>query len=607
MSFKKVQSPAVTLYTSLSASGTSMIVTPYPKDLDGNKLTMAALGSTPQVTVDPRVLNSEEIIGFTGITDNGDGTATLTGLSRDLASSSLATPGTGKQHGSGAVVVLSWNPQDVARLMDLESDQTVTGVKTFSSSPVVPTPTNPTDAANKSFAEGLVIAGGTDASSSVKGVSKLTISPNKSLGNPTITIASPGVITLNSHGLIAGDTIQFTTTGALPTGISASTTYYVISSGLTSNSFQIAATLGGTAINTSGSQSGTHTLYKTTPVAVSELDSQFVEYYAETGAADAYVITPQPAITAYATGQKFSFKATNANTTTSTLNINGLGAKTIKKLGGGTNLAANDILAGMIVTVRYDGTNFQMLNPVGNAPQLVSNISTDATLGGASPSSTLYPSQGAVATSLIKSIVSTSLETSARFSDISNGGTNTFGAAGLSMDTTSTTTRNAGITWSILNGSGNTNGDIFANNPQFSANLCVTVIGTTGSSFFGIGALTVAGTGHTYTAKHAGFKIIISGGVATLYATQADGTTENVSSALTTLAVGDSLNLVVKVISGSSVNYYWSKNGGAWSAPTNLTSNMPTSLNTEKCQFSLSNNSTASSSVIQVSGASYSR
>jgi hypothetical protein len=37
-------------------------------------------------------------------------------------------------------------------------------------------------------------------------------------------------------------------------------------------------------------------------------------YYADTGAADAYVITPAPAITAYAAGQRFSFKATNANT-----------------------------------------------------------------------------------------------------------------------------------------------------------------------------------------------------------------------------------------------------------------------------------------------------
>lgn len=80
------------------------------------------------------------------------------------------------------------------------------------------------------------------------------------LGNPTITVATPAVVTLNSHGLVVGNTIKFTTTGALPTGINPNTVYFVIAAGLTANNFEISATLGGTAINTSGSQSGTHTL-----------------------------------------------------------------------------------------------------------------------------------------------------------------------------------------------------------------------------------------------------------------------------------------------------------------------------------------------------------
>lgn len=75
----------------------------------------------------------------------------------------------------------------------------------------------------------------------------------------TVTIASPGVWTVSSHGAVAGDRVLFTTTGALPTGLSTNTAYYVISSGLTTNAFQVSATAGGAAINTSGSQSGTHT------------------------------------------------------------------------------------------------------------------------------------------------------------------------------------------------------------------------------------------------------------------------------------------------------------------------------------------------------------
>jgi len=73
----------------------------------------------------------------------------------------------------------------------------------------------------------------------------------------TMTIASPGVITWTSHGLSNGTRVYLTTTGALPTGLSASTAYYVVNA--STNTFQLAATVGGTAINTSGSQSGTHT------------------------------------------------------------------------------------------------------------------------------------------------------------------------------------------------------------------------------------------------------------------------------------------------------------------------------------------------------------
>lgn len=73
----------------------------------------------------------------------------------------------------------------------------------------------------------------------------------------TITIASPGVVTWNAHSLTAGSPVVFTTTGALPTGLTAGTIYYVLSP--TANTFTVAAIPGGSAINTTGSQSGVHT------------------------------------------------------------------------------------------------------------------------------------------------------------------------------------------------------------------------------------------------------------------------------------------------------------------------------------------------------------
>lgn len=84
----------------------------------------------------------------------------------------------------------------------------------------------------------------------------------------------------------------------------------------------------------------------------------------DTGIADAYVIDPAVGILAYAAYQAFSFKALHTNTTTSTLAVSGLAAKTIKHLDG-SNLLAADILAGELVQVMYDGTNFQLLSPTG--------------------------------------------------------------------------------------------------------------------------------------------------------------------------------------------------------------------------------------------------
>ena len=80
-------------------------------------------------------------------------------------------------------------------------------------------------------------------------------------GTATITIASPAVIT-STILYTEGAAISFSTTGALPTGITAGTTYYVYNvDGLTFNLLDA----NGAVVNTSGSQSGVHTI---TPVDI---------------------------------------------------------------------------------------------------------------------------------------------------------------------------------------------------------------------------------------------------------------------------------------------------------------------------------------------------
>lgn len=85
----------------------------------------------------------------------------------------------------------------------------------------------------------------------------------------TITIAAPGVVSWATHSLAAGAAVKFYTTGALPTGLTAGTTYYVSTVGLTADVFSVADTqahaLAGTnTVTTSGSQSGVQMGYDVT-------------------------------------------------------------------------------------------------------------------------------------------------------------------------------------------------------------------------------------------------------------------------------------------------------------------------------------------------------
>jgi hypothetical protein len=89
-------------------------------------------------------------------------------------------------------------------------------------------------------------------------------SPTAAATTVTMTIAAPCVVSHTAHGFVTGQPVVFTTTGALPTGITAGTTYYVVSrttSGTSTYNLatSVANAIAGTLITTSGSQSGTHT------------------------------------------------------------------------------------------------------------------------------------------------------------------------------------------------------------------------------------------------------------------------------------------------------------------------------------------------------------
>ena len=93
----------------------------------------------------------------------------------------------------------------------------------------------------------------------------------------------------------------------------------------------------------------------------------------DTGSANTYAIALTPAVTAYVAGQVFHFKAGNTNTGASTLNVNALGTKNIKKRND-QDPAAGDIEEDAIISVIYDGTSFQMISQLGTSAGSMSSF-----------------------------------------------------------------------------------------------------------------------------------------------------------------------------------------------------------------------------------------
>ena len=323
---------------------TSIVLTAFT-DVYGNVLTMADFGAKGYGTCESDTSN-EEPFTFTGVTANANGTYTLTGVSTVLAKSPYTeTSGLTRQHSGGTKVVITDNAAFWNTFGNKLNDETLTGRWGTGVAP-----TNGNDLVNKTYADGLAIAGAPDSSTTVKGIGKVSVAPvsptspifvgdndnrvspvslasltaNKvaalagtgtpsssdpylnqstltgivspyagfsapsgwllcdgsavsratyanlfsvvvsSLGTITVTIAAPGLVTLTAHGLSTGDAIYFTTTGALPTGLTVNTQYWVIKND--ANSFWLATSLANalvpTKITTSGTQSGVHTMFR---------------------------------------------------------------------------------------------------------------------------------------------------------------------------------------------------------------------------------------------------------------------------------------------------------------------------------------------------------
>jgi hypothetical protein len=122
-------------------------------------------------------------------------------------------------------------------------------------------------------------------------------------------------------------------------------------------------------------------------------------YCADAGSTDAYACSHSPALPGYTTGTRYTFKANTANTGAATLNLDSLGAKTLKKMTGAgyIDLEDNDIKVSSIVDVIYDGTNMVLISQLATATKTIASGAT-ALATNAISSGTCATAQTATAT-----------------------------------------------------------------------------------------------------------------------------------------------------------------------------------------------------------------
>lgn len=119
------------------------------------------------------------------------------------------------------------------------------------------------------------------------------------------------------------------------------------------------------------------TLNANVDIVGNKLENNIMPITLSTGTSTAYVLTPTNALSAYTAGLQINVKFHVACGVTPTINVSGLGAKTIKRLDGGS-LVANDIAINSINKCIYDGTDFRI---VGVSPAATYSTLTTLTDG----------------------------------------------------------------------------------------------------------------------------------------------------------------------------------------------------------------------------------
>jgi hypothetical protein len=125
----------------------------------------------------------------------------------------------------------------------------------------------------------------------------------------------------------------------------------------------------------------------------------------DTGAANALVANLDFAPASYTFGLSLTVKVGVTNTSSATINVNGLGIKSIRR-GDGSNLQAGDLIAGRIVRMVYDGSNFQLVGASETAVAASAAAAAASAAAAAASATAAAGSATAAATSAVNAATS---------------------------------------------------------------------------------------------------------------------------------------------------------------------------------------------------------
>lgn len=289
------------------------------------------------------------------------------GFNMGAATVSIASPGvvTKATHGliADSRVSFSILPNTKTATVSVATPAVVTMANTFAAGqPVVFSSTGRLPKGLVAGTTYYVIATGLSGSSFQVSATVGGAAINTSNPTFTVTIAAPGVVTETAHGRATGDAIQLATTGALPTGLVAATTYFL--NVIDANTYNLRLTPEGANITTTGTQSGTHTIV------------QFgTHYLSETGVLPTGITAGQDyfVIATGLTTNTFQFAATSGG---ATINTSGSTSGTIVlKTGSDSNTGLVSSAGGALLTIQkavdtvasLDMSIYQVTIQVGDA------------------------------------------------------------------------------------------------------------------------------------------------------------------------------------------------------------------------------------------------